>query len=363
MSYFTMICRLSVSIKSSITKTSLLSCKRYRKYYYPGRYVYSVVLCLLCFTAAVFSEVPRYNLSDMGAGVAWSVNSHGLAVGFEGVFEQHAFYEWRENIFPYQRPNYRYSAMRAVNDHSEVAGWIYNETTNVVCFVASRAGIRLLPCFPDSTYSKTAAIDLWGNVAGWSTGSGYLLATYWPVGNYEPVKLLPLYEDYTSMAFGMNDFGVVVGNSTPPNRANPQAMIWYNGEPVQLSLDSFESTAWDINNYNSIVGWVSTVNGMESTIWNNGIAASLNSLGGIQGNAFSINDAGNIVGWSELSADGYRACLWYQGVPYDLNSLVNNLPENWTLLVAYDIAESGNICGLASAEGHTQRAFMLTVAK
>ncbi len=62
--------------------------------------------------------------------------------------------------------------------------------------------------------------------------------------------------------------------------------------------------------------------------------------------AYSLNDAGEIVGESCDANGNCRACLWQNGFPTDLNALVPP-GSSVHLLVAFDINNEGQIVGQA----------------
>jgi len=111
-----------------------------------------------------------------------------------------------------------------------------------------------------------------------------------------------------SIAYGINDFGQVVGTSGLLQAT--VATIWNGGIPTPLpSLGSPTlTTASEINNAGQVVGatYVSGV-GYTAMIWNGGIPTALpgpNSL------AYSINNLGQVAGISALGAT-----VWTGGVP------------------------------------------------
>ena len=76
----------------------------------------------------------------------------------------------------------------------------------------------------------------------------------------------------------------------------------------------------------------------------------MHDLGTLRGDvlsiAYSINDAGEVVGQSCDTNGKCRACLWQKGSPTDLNTLVPPGSAAY-LLVAFDINNQGQIVGQA----------------
>jgi probable HAF family extracellular repeat protein len=70
-------------------------------------------------------------------------------------------------------------------------------------------------------------------------------------------------------------------------------------------------------------------------------------------NAKSINNLGQIVGYSQAADGSRRATLWNNGVATDLNSLLNaeyhyEVEDGWILTEANDINDNGWIVGRAT---------------
>lgn len=85
----------------------------------------------------------------------------------------------------------------------------------------------------------------------------------------------------------------------------------------------------------------------------------LGTLGGAQSHANGINKFGQVVGWAWYSSTAnVHAFLYTGGVMYDLNNLVQNLPEGAVLQTATGINDRGQIVA-NSTLGH---AYLLTPA-
>jgi probable HAF family extracellular repeat protein len=92
-----------------------------------------------------------------------------------------------------------------------------------------------------------------------------------------------------------------------------------------------------------------------------GANINLGTLGGDASEAYSINDAGQIVGWSYDSSSNSRACLFDptgRGNNIDLNTLVAP-SSGWFLYSANYINDNGWIVGNGTIYGQSH-AFLLT---
>ena len=85
---------------------------------------------------------------------------------------------------------------------------------------------------------------------------------------------------------------------------------------------------------------------------------SLGTLGGVNSEAFAINERGQIVGAANTAAGAVRAFLWQAGVMIDLNTLIPD-GSGWVLVSARGISEGGQIVGTGTLNGVT-RGFLLT---
>jgi hypothetical protein len=125
--------------------------------------------------------------------------------------------------------------------------------------------------------------------------------------------------DWTSLAFGMNDFGQVVGESHPPGGNRP-------------------------------------------VMWNNDAAHTVSELpllaGDNYGSASQINMLGQVLGYSAYETPGTtnvglsRPVLWRDGGVFDLQSLLDPLSgPGWTIISAAGLNDLGQIVGTGTYDG------------
>ena len=166
----------------------------------------------------------------------------------------------------------------------------------------------------------------------------------------------------SSAAYGVNDFGVIVGIGTGSNSFNRAFRSTTNGTLEELgTLGGDESWAYAINNSNQIAGSASFVStDTHAFLFNDGAGMTdLGTLGGYTSAAFALDNSGNAVGTAELANRNLRAVVWPSGgAARDLNELI---PVNagWVLTEARGVNDAGQIVGNGLLNGQP-RAFLLT---
>ena len=104
------------------------------------------------------------------------------------------------------------------------------------------------------------------------------------------------------------------------------------------------STATSINNSGQVVGWSqNSSSSQHAFLYNAGTMQNLGTLpGDLNGSANSVNNSGQVVGWS---SGGYvRAFLYTGGTMEDLNNLAP-ASSGWKLETANAINNKGQIVG------------------
>jgi probable HAF family extracellular repeat protein len=162
---------------------------------------------------------------------------------------------------------------------------------------------------------------------------------------------------YISTAYGINDVGQVVGDSTTAGGDNHAFIIIGGRGMTDLGpLSGGFSYAHSINDTGQVAGWsasASTAGGIHAFITgtNGGGMTDLGTLGGDYSYALGINDAGQVVGVSSTTEGGIG------GTPHafitgpngmgmtDLNSLVSQ-PGGVALTEAVGINNHGQVIAL-----------------
>jgi probable HAF family extracellular repeat protein len=208
-----------------------------------------------------------------------------------------------------------------------------------------------------------------------ATSSGEMHAFLWEKGVMRDLGTLG--SPY-SIAFALNDAGMVVGASNPAGADNSHAFVWNDGVMTDLGtlggswsyaqginnrgevigrsetsthqLHSFlwkdgvmtdlgEIDAWDINERGQVVGLKAEIGYAHAVIWENGTIVDL----GV-GQAFGISPSGTVAGWRPVPQTGrWEACVWQGDTVVDLGTLGGNSS------VAYAINPSGIVVGSSYA--------------
>jgi probable HAF family extracellular repeat protein len=170
-----------------------------------------------------------------------------------------------------------------------------------------------------------------------------------------------------SAAYGINDVGVIVGQThVDPDNEPPHMFRYRNGVMRDLGTGfgsgSF-SRAWDINNNGWIVGERSRQQSspVRAFLYRNGRFRSLGTLGGrspfrfgTDSIAHAINDRGQIVGTALPPNPPLHGFLWENGVMRDLGTLGGNGEAT----TAFAVNNGGQVVGASQAANGQTHAFL-----
>jgi len=270
------------------------------------------------------------------------------------------------------------------NDHGKIAGFAetpdldpLNEgwscshffpqpPTGHVClgFVWQNNGRHGLPTL-GGTNGYVTAMNNHDQVVGWAENTVHdstctlpqvlqFEAVVWGPNPGDMQQLQPYPGDPDTAATAINDLGQVVGISGLCDIAFGGSsaihpVLWDKGSVTYLGSfgGSVFNTAAGINNAGTVVGW-SDLTGdavFHAFVWTQN--SGMIDIGTLDGDSYSlayaINDRGQVVGQSLDANFNSRAFLYENGKMYDLNKLVT--PGSPTLTYANDINSSGQITG------------------
>jgi probable HAF family extracellular repeat protein len=221
--------------------------------------------------------------------------------------------------------------------------------------------VQDLGVLPGDTSSVAWGINALGDVVGWSAGpNGPRAFVHTNAGGMTALPALP--GRPRSVARDINDSGVVVGTADMGGTDLGHAVVWSAGSVVDLGTlgTGFYSEAWGVNNLGQVVG-SSFTNGGNGL---SGVHAFLYSPGGAlvdltpetdNSRALDINDAGQVVGY-KTALGGYHAFRWHAGSFQDLGVLPG-FAHSFGWAVSADGRVAGNV---TSASGNSERFFRYT---
>jgi probable HAF family extracellular repeat protein len=276
---------------------------------------------------------PNGSIADLGAtfgdasSEAFDVNDLGQAVG--NAAQEAVLWSGGSQI-ALDAVGYQRSEARGINDLGQVVGWV------------------------------RSAGDYKNHLFIWQDANGN--------GVSDPGEMqFPYGPDVDAIALGINDAGQVVGQRWFDGAGQPRGFL-KNGPVTKIlgTLGGTSSLARAINASGQVVGTAQNLSGLDHAfLWTpsvpNGTTGIMTDLGALasypRSEAFDINDQGAIVGRVRSNTGVYRAVIFTNAGPKDLNSYIS-ASSGWTLLEARGINNSGWIVGRGLYNGES-RAFML----
>jgi probable HAF family extracellular repeat protein len=250
-----------------------------------------------------------------------------------------------------------------------------------------RGGVRPLGTLPGGTFSNAAAINDLGVVTGTADGQGTVVSLDpgWPsqecsdlvqpftwkqqiqgLGTVGPASDVEFIEpqiacDSPFYAAAINDLAQIVGYTSVLSDDYAWALLWTKSNGMSLFGTSFPPIfATAISNTGEMVG----ISAGCATYWKNGVTTQLGGLpgscDGFLSGANSVNDLGQIAGWSETAAncpsgnDCFHAVTWSKnGTITDLGTLPGDAESLATKVNFFGliIGSSGNTFDAASIFG------------
>lgn len=197
-----------------------------------------------------------------------------------------------------------------------VAGVLYNVTDLDTLGGSGQDGLN-------SSY--VTSINNAGQMVGSSyTSSGAVHAFLYANGQMTDLGTLG---GRDSNATALNNIGQITGDSETSSGAF-QAFLYSNGQMTSLGTSSplFDSYPVGINDAGQVA--LEASGGSNAFLYTNGQLRDLGTLGGSYSSAYAINNAGQVVGWSEIhtGSNTDHAFLYSNGQMTDLGTLGTRVP-------------------------------------
>ena len=261
--------------------------------------VRSAILFATGICAAGASHAQSYQFVDLGSGQALGINDAGTVVGSFGPNAA----LWNNGVMSllYQGPvtsNISTYAV-AINNQGQILGngSQHGNPFAVVWSPSSYTSNFDYLHAPGNYFTVAYGINDKGVIVGDS--GGYPAMEF--AGSTATGTILNFPNGYSNAANGINNSGVVVGDAYSVSADNYVAVEWKNGSPIVLpGLGNGQSTAYGINDAGTVVGKSNWNGGVISTAaeWSKGNVITLEGYGGKTSQANAINNAGLAVGFS-----------------------------------------------------------------
>ena len=322
--------------------------------------------------------IQKIGLVGSELNYAEGINNSGVAVGgvdpggaFRDIFLRAAIYANGGVSGAGVLVGYTGSYAYAINDAGRSVGWaikllgVYPGPTLTHAVLFAHGTAQDLGALPGSGNASTAyAINYGGVAAGFSqVGSvdGPTHAALFTFAKRSVTDLGTLPGDSASVAYGINDYGQVVGSSF--DSANSERAVMFAPGPVTLlgtlPGDSY-SEARGINDQGQAVGFSASLRGpTHAVMFAGGQVVDLGVYpGGTHSTAVAINNFGQAIGSGDTGDGGFdHALLFQNGQVVDLGKLPGGQGSS-----ARGINDRGDIVGAADDGDGTVWAVKWTLA-
>ena len=251
------------------------------------------------------------------------INGEGAVVGWAetALGEAHAFRWDDEGMTDLSADRADLTVAYAISDVGDIAGMSWplaaGPGSPMGRAVAWEAGtmVDLGTCL-DVPCSAGLDINTFGEIVGWSVDEEIKRHAY----IWDGVKRTDVGALITgaSEARAINENGDVVGWFETEEKLR-HAAFWTRGGMTDWGLEGRRSVANDIADTGLIVGAEAAPSeDVQPVLWDAKQSTVIGSLGGQHGEAYAVNDVGDVVGWSHTSDAVPHAFLWRYGVMSDL---------------------------------------------
>lgn len=245
------------------------------------------------------------------------------------------------------------SRANAINEAGDVTGTALTRSGNTHAFVYTRG--RLYDVDKRQPGGSVGlAINAKREVVGQFSSTGLHAFLF---SNNMLKDLGTLAAGTVSLAYGINDAGVIVGESDIMNSTAPitRAFVYRNGVMKDIGyLDNGPQGGADrrhgataINNAGQVAGFSQVTGGaLHLFLYSKDMMRDLGTFGGLNLIARDINERAMIVGYSDVSEGGGTGFLYANGKLRRLSELIDQ-SSGWRIEDAFGINDRGQIVGVA----------------
>ena len=309
--------------------------------------------------SALHAQSPQYYVLDLGtlggtSSQANDINNSGQVTGdaYTSGGRSHAFLYSGGSMTDLGTLGGSDSSGLGINNFGQVAGFSFISSGGEHAFLYSGGSLSDLGAAGTTGYG----INDSGQVTGISSsGDAFLYSS----GSLSHLGTLD--GGFLSFGFGINNSGQVAGRSQTVN-GDIRPFLYSGGSMIDLgTFGGPEGAATSINDSGQVTGYSFTGISDDSGhafLYSSGSMSDLGTLGG--GSAgLGINNSGQVAGaFNTNTSSGDHAFLYSGGSMKDLNSLAT--PDSgWTLSSAQGINDRSQIVGYGTAPNGQRHAFLL----
>ena len=347
----------------------------------------TTIFQLACLFSIATTSFGGFQITDLGTlggteSFAYAINDAGQVVGLSrlaGDNDTHAFLYDHGNLIDlsvtYNLGSGPYG--ESVSDINN-SGQIVGNSPGGHVMILSGGSVTEIGVFDGmpSSFSAALGINNLAQVVGYYSSADSLHHAFL-YSNGVVTTIGPFGADATSVAYAINDSGMVAGSAADSFMVPAHAFLYSNGVMTDISpFGNSESTARAINNSGQVVGEFLTADNssFHAFLYSNGVFTDLGFEGSPLSVPFAINDSGQVVGTVYVN---YNVCydpgtgkdypcpanphafFYDHGRIIDLNVLMHQAGIfGWKLTIASDINNKGQIVGYGVRAGK-YRAFLI----
>jgi len=269
-----------------------------------------------------------------------------------------------------------------INEKGDIEGYsLLSGDTQLQAYFWHHGKFTLIPglggpnSFAGWAPSETGQVGVSGDIAELDPiaedfcGIGSMFYCHPYVWQHGQITPLPLLHGNNAAANGFNNKDQVVGKAEqaiadpscqPPRVHASQGVIWQHGKLTTVLANfpgDLQGSGHSINDFGQVVGWSGSCSEFVShaLLWDHGRRFDLGSLKGGDSNiAYDINNLGQVVGYSGNSDQSFaHAYLWKSGHMQDLGTLPGD-----SFSLAVGLNDVGDVVGGSIDLDGNERAFL-----